>query len=80
MKPETFAATLKLYKDELQLAHGRIREHLDKINELTTLVNDVQRVGYIKRYIARDLRYKGVHKWTIPLWESGLMPGFVRYR
>ncbi|KAE9282686.1 hypothetical protein PR003_g27342 [Phytophthora rubi] len=71
MKPETFTATLKLYKQELQVAHERIRSLLEKISELTTMINDVQRVDYIKyrlmqigghdrafRYIVSDLRYK----------------------
>ncbi|KAE8908454.1 hypothetical protein PF003_g7507 [Phytophthora fragariae] len=69
---ETFTATLKLSKQELQVAHDRIRSHLEKISELTTMINDVQRVDYIKyrlmqigghdrafRYIVSDLRYKG---------------------
>ncbi|GMF13173.1 unnamed protein product [Phytophthora lilii] len=63
---------LKVYKSELNAAHGRIKEHLETIQELTTMINDVQRVDYIKyrlmqiggydrafRYIVSDLRYKG---------------------
>ncbi|KAE9080333.1 hypothetical protein PF010_g22422 [Phytophthora fragariae] len=72
LTPRTFTATLKLSKQELQVAHDRIRSHLEKISELTTMINDVQRVDYIKyrlmqigghdrafRYIVSDLRYKG---------------------
>ncbi|KAE8972314.1 hypothetical protein PF005_g24413 [Phytophthora fragariae] len=71
LTPRTFTATLKLSKQELQVAHDRIRSHLEKISELTTMINDVQRVDYIKyrlmqigghdrafRYIVSDLRYK----------------------
>lgn len=120
MPKETPPETLAMYKHELELAHERIREHMEKIGELTTMINDVQRVDYLKyrlmqiggydrafRYIVSDLRYKGeleqlfdlpfdeilqaylsmlnrrnriVHKWTMSLWESGPVPGFVRYR
>ncbi|KAE8961965.1 hypothetical protein PR002_g29739, partial [Phytophthora rubi] len=66
------AETLKLYNAELKVAHERIRTNLEMIEELTTMINDVQRVDYIKyrlmqiggydrafRYIVSDVRYKG---------------------
>ncbi|KAE8994605.1 hypothetical protein PF005_g17538 [Phytophthora fragariae] len=72
MTSTPLAETLKLYKAELKVAHERIRTNLEKIEELTTMINDVQRVDYIKyrlmqigghdrafRYIVSDVRYKG---------------------